>query len=94
MTAKTPELRLVWRHTWPDKGEDYCATDPADGGRNTNCRVYPSSAPGRLVWRWMASDRFGNLGQGWEESAKDAALAAEAAYWSGEARRTSGSGGS
>lgn len=83
MTDKTPELQLTWRHTWPEKDEDYSAKDPADPGPGSNCRVYLSSSSGRPLWRWYASSSRGHLGQGWEETAKAAALAAEAAYWVG-----------
>ena len=83
MTEKTPQLRLTWRHTWPDKGQDYSAKDPQDPGVGSNCRVYLSSSPGSPMWRWYASSSRGHLGQGWEATAKEAAIAAEAAYWAG-----------
>lgn len=81
MTEKTPQLRLEWRHTWTNKDQDYCAKDPQDSSPGENCRVYLCSSSGNPRWRWYASSRQGNLGQGWEETAKAAAVAAEAAYW-------------
>lgn len=83
MTEKTPELRLAWSRTWPDEADDYTGREAGAGG---GCRIYRYLGGGRDEWRWVANGARLAIAAGMEPTARDAALAAERAYWASPRR--------
>lgn len=70
-----PARRLHWKHTWPGRNlQDYTATVP--GGF---ARVYRTDrGQGGGAWHWTAS-RYALIGNGFVDTAEEAAWMAEAA---------------
>jgi len=76
------ELRLKWRHTWPDREQDFVAEAPGYSG--SVCRIYESLKAGSTAthWFWAMNahgyeiSRAGRT-SGYEATARQAARAAE-----------------
>jgi hypothetical protein len=77
--ARASAFRLLWRQTWPDEPDDFTARS-GDGF----CRMYRVwGGPQNGNWFWTAS-RTHQIGTGYGERAREAALAAEAAFHGSE----------
>ena len=84
----TPDLKLKWRPTWPDKADDFSAwQDERRAGR-----IYRSISAGSEVapWRWFCHGELpgGRLGagSGCEWSARQAAAELESSWFDALAR--------
>lgn len=78
--------RLPWRRTWPDGDpDDFTAHDPAHP--MMHARIYRSRTAGQVggQWLWAVGERT-NLGTGTAMTAREAALAAEAAWFAARDR--------
>lgn len=78
-----PPLRFTWERTWPDDRphKDDWTAHPYDGDP-MSCRIIKDRVVHENVWkwRWVANgDRY--IAQGWADSAKLAARAAEDAFF-------------
>jgi hypothetical protein len=73
-------LRLRWRKTWPDAADDFVAVLADDEG---SCRVYLHTGVQVEVgrWHWVANLPHRHLASGYASTAREAALAAEAAFF-------------
>lgn len=74
-----PAFRLRWRRTWPDEPrsrDDFVAREG-----KFYCRIYlDNGGPQSGRWYWMAARDY-NLGTGFGDTAREAALSAERAYF-------------
>lgn len=72
-------FRLRWRRTWPDDArsrDDFVARE-----EKFYCRIYlDNSGPQSGRWYWTAARDY-NLGTGFADTVREAALAAERAYF-------------
>lgn len=83
MTSDLPPLRFAWRMTWPDEPhhKDDWVANPYEGDP-TCCRIVKDRVVHENVWKWQwvaNGDRY--IAQGWAETAKLAARAAEEAFF-------------
>lgn len=77
MTDKYP--RLPWDHTWPEKGPDFTAKLPMDGGREAWARMF--AAPSG-VNKWLWSVQVGDFNaHGGTLSKQECADQATKAVW-------------
>lgn len=79
------ELRLKWRHTWPDREDDFCAEAPTfDGSVGRIYRHDSGPSKGQWFWAFQAHgydiSRTGDL-SGYEPSARQAAKRVEDAWF-------------
>lgn len=82
-----PKPRLKWRKTWPDRERDYIAiVDGYPGG--SVCRIYEDLAPrgAGIRWFWSMTAHSYSISRagpcsGYEATAREAALAAEASWF-------------
>lgn len=81
-------FRLRWRRTWPDDDrsrEDFVAREG-----KYYCRIYrDAGGPQSGRWYWTAAKEY-CLGTGFADAAREAALAAERAYFEVRQLETSG----
>lgn len=82
MPADIPDsaFRLKWRLTWPDRDHDFAGYD----GETRVCRIYRTMPPSLGERWWWGAGQTRNLGTGYADSAREAALAAETAYFRAE----------
>lgn len=81
-TTSDPLFRLTWSPTWPDKPDsptDFEAKDPAHP--HAFCRIYKASSAPDLGWYWTTSDGHRHSSQGYEPTARKAAVRAEEVYF-------------
>ena len=76
--AETLPIRMTWRRTWPDQPDDYAVPGLPKG---TYLRIYKvEGGPQGDRWRWSVSRGRRTAGTSYEDTAREAAHAAEAAY--------------
>lgn len=75
MEIPASAFRLRWHRTWPDVHNDFMASEDAGF-----CRIYhEEGGPQRGRWFWTCA-KTTQLGSGYEETARQAAMAAESLF--------------
>ncbi len=81
MTDPELPIRMTWRRTWPDDDRNPDDFHVAGLPRGDYLRIYRvEGGPQGDRWRWAVSRGYRNAGTSYEDTAREAAHAAETAY--------------